>query len=113
LLRFETVFLRELGYAPQLEACASCRRPLPHAGELVFSSMAGGVVCGHCRVSPRGIVKLSRTAWQALRQLADDQAWKDRRWPGTEKELRNLYNQYISHLLGRRPRTMAYLGSGP
>ncbi len=110
LLRFEMVLLRELGYAPILEGCASCRRPLPATGSLTFSSAAGGLVCGACRVSRRGWSPLSRPAGQALAQLADADAWRNV-VPEVRAELRQLFNQYISYLLGRRPRTMPYLGS--
>ena len=110
LLRFETVLLKELGYAPVLESCASCHRPLPAAEELTFSSPAGGIVCGECRISQRGKATLSREGWQAARQLADEANW--RQIPEKPRaELRRLYNQYVCHLLGRRPRTMPYLGS--
>jgi DNA repair protein RecO (recombination protein O) len=110
LLRFEMVLLRELGYAPILEKCANCRRPLPVTGELTFSSAAGGMVCGECRVSQRGRLNVSRAAGQALQGLVDPVAWRTIAEP-PRKELRRLFNQYISHLLGRRPRTMDYLGS--
>jgi DNA repair protein RecO (recombination protein O) len=110
LLRFEMVLLRELGYTPVLETCAGCRGPLPAAETLVFSAAAGGVVCGGCRVSLRGQVSLSRQAWHALRVLAEPDGWRDLA-PGLRAELRRLFNQYISHLLGHRPRTMPYLGS--
>jgi DNA repair protein RecO (recombination protein O) len=108
LLRFEMVLLRELGYAPILDVCASCRKPLPVAAEMTFSSAAGGMVCGQCRVSPRGKLTLSRAGWEALRQLGDAAAWTGVA-PERRGELRQLCNQYISYLLGRRPRTMAYL----
>ncbi len=129
LLRFETVLLRELGYAPVLEVCAGCGRPLapvsvpvpvPESGNatgtgdmVIFSASAGGVMCGQCHTSSRGKTTLSRPAWQALRALNDEerpQAWRDIP-PEPRAELRRLYNLYISHLLGRRPRTMTYLGS--
>ena len=110
LLRFEMVLLRELGYAPILDVCASCRKPLPVAAEMTFSSAAGGMVCGQCRVSPRGKLTLSRAGWEALRQLGEADAWRQIA-PARRGELRQLCNQYISYLLGRRPRTMAYLGS--
>jgi DNA repair protein RecO (recombination protein O) len=125
LLRFEMVLLKELGYAPLLDVCASCRRPLPQGGPLaprvdadsrsesatlIFSSAAGGMVCGECRVSQRGRVALSRSAWQALRQLAGEDSWRGLD-PAQRPALRRLFNEYISHLLGRRPRTMPYLGS--
>jgi len=113
LLRFETVLFRELGYTPRLAECAGCRRPIPAGDTLTFSAAAGGVVCGECRVSRRGLATLSRAAWQALHALEDagnTGAWRQ---IGTaeQKELRRLFNQYVSYLLGRRPRTMPYLGS--
>jgi DNA repair protein RecO (recombination protein O) len=135
LLRFETVLLRELGYAPALDACAGCGRPTiagpdadpisgPDSGmgsgsgsgsgePLIFSATAGGVMCGQCHVSNRGKTTLSRPAWQALRALYDQEnpgAWRNIS-PAPRAELRRLHNLYISHLLGRRPRTMTYLGS--
>ena len=47
VMRFETVFLRELGYRPVLDRCANCQGRLPHAG-LAFSAAASTSV-----VSPR------------------------------------------------------------
>lgn len=110
LLRFEMVLLRELGYAPVLDTCASCRRPLPVTKEMIFSSAAGGMVCGQCRVSQRGKVTLSRDAWEAIHLLADAEGWRSVA-AKPRAELRQLFNQYVSYLLGRRPRTMSYLGS--
>jgi DNA repair protein RecO (recombination protein O) len=113
LLRFEMVLLRELGYAPRLESCAGCKRPLPESGTLEFSAAAGGMVCGTCRVSKRGLVTLSKEAWEAIRQLEDPGntgTWRQI-GPKERVELRRLFNQYVSYLLGRRPRTMPYLGS--
>jgi DNA repair protein RecO (recombination protein O) len=111
LLRFETVLLQELGYAPSVEACASCRQPLPVAESLSFSAAAGGMVCGHCSRERRGLVNVSRSAWQALKALQDPgDLWKQT-GQAEQKELRGLFNLYVSYLLGRRPRTLAYLGS--
>lgn len=112
LLRFETVLLRELGYAPQTERCAVCRQTIPAASEQAFSAAAGGFVCPPCRNGRRGLVTVSRSAWQALRLLESAEAgdaWK-RIEPAEQKELRGLFNQYICYLLGRRPRTMPNLG---
>ncbi|MCS6976513.1 MAG: DNA repair protein RecO [Gemmatales bacterium] len=120
LLRFETVLLRELGYAPQMEMCAVCRTPIPSSrrgettGEnrMAFSPAAGGLVCGECQSGRRGLIPVTRSAWEALRLLESEdasEAWK-RIGEAEQKELRGLFNQYICYLLGRRPRTMRYLG---
>ena len=44
---FMVVALNLLGYAPQLQACASCARPLPEAAT-AFSPAAGGFLCVDC-----------------------------------------------------------------
>jgi DNA repair protein RecO (recombination protein O) len=108
LLRFETVLLRELGYAPQLESCASCRGDLGPEGRWGFSPAAGGVVCGRCRVTPRGWQPLSRAAWLGLRQLTDDAAWREVP-SATRGELRPIMDGLVAEHLGHRPRSGAYL----
>ncbi len=110
LLRFETVLLRELGYAPVVDACANCHQPLPAMGDLSFSAPAGGVVCGRCPVGNRARINITRDALHALTDLSDAEAWPGI-GPKARAELRRLFNLYVSHVLGRRPRTMPYLGS--
>jgi DNA repair protein RecO (recombination protein O) len=110
LMRFETVLLKELGYAPLLDVCAGCRKPLPAGAEMSFSSASGGMVCGECRVSRRGLLNLPRAAWEGLKKLSSVEEWHCVDL-AVRPALRQLFNQYISHLLGRRPRTMPYLGS--
>jgi DNA repair protein RecO (recombination protein O) len=46
LWRFELRMASALGYAPELDACVSCGRPL--AADARFSVRHGGVVCGLC-----------------------------------------------------------------
>jgi len=108
VLRFDIVLLRELGYVPVLSECAGCHRPLPPAGPLVFSAMTGGVCCGQCRLPAQGQMPLSREGWSALRRLAEDGNWPNVP-PATFKELRQVMNTYVCHLLGRKPRTQVYL----
>ncbi len=115
LLRFETVLLKELGYAPVVETCAVCRDVGLAAGRspadgLVFSPAAGGLVCAACRTGRATDIPVSAGAVQGLRLLNDEQHWRDLS-PEVAAELRRLMNQYICYLLGRRPRTMLYLGS--
>ncbi len=120
LLQFEMVLLRELGYAPILETCAACRKPLANAAaanaaRFTFDLDAGGLVCNECARGGRGSIPVSPSAYIALRQLSGQK-------PGFSEEtgfldadvateLRRLMNQYVCYLLGRRPRTMLYLGS--
>jgi DNA repair protein RecO (recombination protein O) len=56
-----------LGYAPRLESCASCERPLPPA-PAGFSAAAGGFLCGDC--APPGMHQVPVTALKVLRVMA-------------------------------------------
>lgn len=108
LLRWETVLLEELGYAPLLDACANCRAELPEEPDFLFRPGNGGLVCRQCQGVLRGGTRLSAVAMTAWRRLQGGQT--DPVPPGAQSELRQVHNQYLCHLLGRRPRTMTYLG---
>jgi DNA repair protein RecO (recombination protein O) len=105
------VLLRELGYAPVLEACAVCGKPA--TGEkLAFSPAAGGVLCPACAAGHRDRRPLSPRAWEALRRLsAVEEGWRELREPAVWHELRQLLGGYVTHLMGRRPKMLGYLGS--
>ncbi len=111
VLRFEMVLLRELGYSPALEACAGCAAPV--AGPpLAFSAAAGGVVCTRCQVTHRDRRPLSPGAWEALRVFAAPGEGWGRPWAaGVRAELRQIVGEYVTYLMGRRPRLLPYLGS--
>ena len=47
VVRFELVLLREVGYSPALDGCASCGGPVDER-RLAFSCAAGGLVCPNC-----------------------------------------------------------------
>ena len=115
LARFELVLLQELGYSPVLEACAVCGKPdgIPGAGPgLAFSAAAGGVLCAACQPRQRDRRPLSLAAWQALRALGESgEAWRREWGPAVRAELRQVLGQYVTYLLGRRPRLLPYLGS--
>jgi DNA repair protein RecO (recombination protein O) len=118
LARFELVMLHELGYRPTLTACASCGQPLDETArrqELAFSPAAGGVVCRDCRRKQRDSRPLSAAAWQALQVLSESGDWAttwQQAWEQDVRgEVRQVLNQYVTYLLGRRPRLLPYLGS--
>ncbi|MFO0813675.1 MAG: DNA repair protein RecO [Gemmatales bacterium] len=107
VLHFETQVLRELGFAPILHECAACHRPLPVEG-LRFDPQLGGIICPHCQERARYARVISPTAWLALQNLESSGPTVPLTVP-VRSELRGLMNHTISHLLGRRPRTMQYL----
>jgi DNA repair protein RecO (recombination protein O) len=111
LARFEMVLLRELGYVPALEVCAGCGAAL-HGGKLGFSPAVGGVVCGRCRGSAAQVFPLSAQAWDMLRALAGPGAgWRQTWGRQARAEVRQVLNQHVTWILGRRPRLVPYLGS--
>ena len=109
--RFEMVLLRELGYSPVLDHCAGCGGSVVET-ELAFSAAANGVLCLHCRSGQRDSRPLAPATWRTLRDLAAaGDAWR-RPWSAEVRaEVRQLLGQYVTYLLGRRPRLLSYLGS--
>ncbi len=112
LMAWESRLLRELGYAPLWTECAGCREPLAAAATMTYSAAAGGMICGRCRVTPRGQVRIMEATWMALRKWM---AWEAiepiQEAMNVMREMRGVFNETITYLLGRRPRLMAYLGS--
>jgi DNA repair protein RecO (recombination protein O) len=109
--RFEMVLLREMGYSPVLEHCAGCGGWVVET-ELAFSAAANGVLCRRCRSGQRDSRPLSPATWRTLQDLAaPGDAWR-RPWSAhVRAEVRQLLGQYVTYLLGRRPRLLSYLGS--
>ena len=64
---FMVVALNLLGYAPQLQECASCGRPLPEAAA-AFSPAAGGFLCVDC--AEPGMHPVPVPALKVLRVMA-------------------------------------------
>ncbi len=109
--RFEMVLLREMGYSPVLDHCAGCGGSVAET-ELAFSAAANGVLCRRCRSGQRDSRPLSPATWRTLQELATPgDAWR-RVWGAQVRaEVRQLLGQYVTYLLGRRPRLLSYLGS--
>jgi DNA repair protein RecO (recombination protein O) len=111
IMRFEMVLLRELGYSPSLDVCAVCGATVAE-GNLAFSAAAGGVLCPRCQPGHREQRPLSQSAWQALRAFAAaGDEWLGIQDASVRAEVRRVLGQYVTYLLGRRPRLLPYLGS--
>ena len=109
--RFELVLLRELGYGPALEHCAACGEALG-GGALAFSAAKGGAVCGRCQSEARDRLPLSAELRETLLRLHDSpSAWRGLADVELRTALRRLLSDYVTYVLGRRPRLLAYLGS--
>ena len=114
LFRFELTALRLLGFLPSLKMCAECGEELENTGRVAFSQLCGGTLCRECRPGKRQVISLSRRAWQALvaTGATDSEAWRNVKFDrNTIGELRSVLNQYVSGLIGHKPRLMDYLSN--
>jgi DNA repair protein RecO (recombination protein O) len=110
--RFDLVWLRELGYRPQLESCVVCGSPdlLERAARLSFSPSAGGVLCPKCEMGQRDRRPISRPALESLRRLSRSDSPAGEDMPkGLHTELRQCLGHWVSFVLGRRPRLLSYV----
>ena len=118
LLRFELACLRELGHMPALDSCAHCglviERGPGGSGEMAFGAATGGLLCPVCRPGVPHVLTVSAATLDALRILAaPGQGWRDLDGSrATLAPVRAILGAVVSHLLGRRPRLLPYLGLG-
>ena len=114
LLRFELACLRELGLMPALGACVHCGAAVETRGDTVaFGLATGGVLCPGCRPGQPHVATLSGRTLEAIRVLAaPGGAWRDLDAAAPAlAPVRATLGAVISHLLGRRPRLLPYLGA--
>ncbi len=114
VLRFELACLRELGLMPALDTCVHCGAWVEGQDDRVaFGLSTGGVLCDACRPGQPHVATLSGRTLETLRALASPgNAWRD---PSRDRSLvpvRATVGAVISHLLGRKPRMLDYLGQG-
>ncbi len=114
IVRFELGALRLLGHTPSLAECVECGKPVPLGGRIAFGLADGGVLCPRHRSGKRHVAAIKPGTLETMKQFADldAHAWQhlavDARTLG---EIRGIMNQYLAHLMGKKPRMHAYLGS--
>jgi len=112
VLAFELSTLRLLGHLPSLEQCVECGAEIEASQRVAFGLLAGGVLCARCRPGKSKVISLSRAAWELLREYSREDQPTTHGEPNRRAygEVRGVLNQYLSHLVGRRPRMHEYLG---
>ena len=122
LIEFELSLLTQLGHQPILTKCSGCGREKLEASRVSFGLHEGGVLCHKCRLGKQNIVSLSHDAWSYLNSMTNAIVAVNDKKNGKVRidqalhteptgEVRKLMNQYITHLLGFRPRLHQYIGS--
>ena len=109
---FELRLLRESGFAPSLEECFSCRRPVP-AREAVFSQPGEGIACPACSVEREGAARrISAGALTVMRKalsLTPDRVTRLRAGLKKGGEIRPVVDEMIALACDLRPRSSDFL----
>jgi len=113
IVRFELITLKLVGHLPSLGACAECTSVVPMTGWVAFGQLDGGVLCSRCRKGKRQVVSVNAGSLRAMAELAErdhDAARRIQIGSANLGEIRGVLNQYLSHLLGKKPKMHRYLG---
>ncbi len=111
-MRFELVWLHELGYRPRLDACAVCGSVewMQPAAQYAIGPSAGGLICPACAAHQPDRRPISRAAALKLRELDEtEDSIGPECAPLLQAELRQVLGQFVAFALGRRPRLLKYL----
>jgi DNA repair protein RecO (recombination protein O) len=118
LLRFEQLLLRAIGQQPSLRHCVECGESIDllnaQRQRVAFGHLDGGVLCPNCVRGHAQVVSVSVEALRTLEMLANPKLPHEK-WThlelkrGVLGELRGLHNNYLSHLIGKKPRLHDWL----
>ena len=106
---FEARLAVLLGYEPRLDACVQCQGVI--AGQVVFSSGAGGVLCPDCREAGGDGIYIDRGTLEALKLLLcwePAKAVRLRPGPDMRRKLRQVLQGYLQYYLERKSRSMRF-----
>jgi DNA repair protein RecO (recombination protein O) len=111
VLRFELVILREIGQLPMFDDCAYCGEPIGSSPRYGYQVSHGTLICQKCygEESPRCLVTPGTAA--VMRALSSStEGFKNLVVsPSQMRELRLVVNTTITHILGRKPKSLRYL----
>ena len=122
LSAFDLRYLRILGLAPALDACATCGVVLDGAGrkgdgpaEVPFSVAAGGRLCPRCAARARGVRMLPLATLRIARSVIDATPRTIARThlsPAALRSVSELASHFLEYHLETRPRTRAFAPAG-
>jgi DNA repair protein RecO (recombination protein O) len=109
---FEAVLLQIAGYRPELGKCLKCKRPPGEDGMVYLFPEEGGILCSDCRtnlspsfpLSPASLSYLTEARGGDLQRLMAAALSAQER-----KEVAQAMRAYLSHILQRNLRTVAFL----
>ncbi len=118
LLRFEMVFLREIGQMPSVDRCVSCGTEVtgdPQSTQtspprqFAFWVSSGGLICSDCRRPEFNSPTITSETAALLTQFADPEVAIPDLPTDRYPELRKVATPAICHVLERRPKMFRFL----
>lgn len=112
LLRFELVLLREIGQLPDFEVCAACGSMLTEGRTFGYWVSQGGLICPTCQKEEFTQIEIHAGTAAILRKLSEEHshAWQRLHLtPQQLKEAQRVTSTTMTHILGRRPKTLQFL----
>jgi DNA repair protein RecO (recombination protein O) len=112
ILKFELTVLHEIGQLPNFDTCTICQSPLREGEGGRFWVSQGGLICSRCGHSEYHSTELSPGSLAVLRKLAESDHERVMRInvsPQQRREIRRLLTAAISHVMGRRPKTLGLI----
>ncbi len=110
LPRFCLRLLEMLGLAPPLAACVRCGEPL-RPGRLWLDAQSGGIVDDACVERWRDLPELQERDLESLRALALPRAQATAAALHATPAAAGAVQELVAHHLGRRPKSLAHLGT--
>ncbi|WP_437224871.1 DNA repair protein RecO [Planctomicrobium sp. SH661] len=110
--RFELSLLREIGQIPDFETCTICQSEISSDDSSRFWVTQSGLICSSCGTSEYQTAEFQPGVLSLLRQLAAEggsPVQVNELNPRHKKEIRKLLTAAISHVLGKRPKTLPLL----
>lgn len=112
ILKFELSVLTEIGQIPNFDTCTICHSPIGVGEVSRFWVSQGGLICSRCGHSEYDSTELHPGTLVLLRRLLDSDGPMVRRLspsPQQFKEIRRLVTATMTHVLGRRPKTLGLI----
>lgn len=111
ILAFEINTLREIGHLPNLDACEVCHSPIEPEKPGRYWVSQGGLICTECGKPEYEHTQVQPGTIAVLQCLMTCSVPLDRLNVSSQqyKELRKLLTAMLSHVLGKRPKMLAFL----
>ena len=114
VMRFEWQLLELTGHFPAFDFCVHCDSKIDHTQRrIAFGHLDGGVVCPNCLPGTRQVSIITPELIGAIRRMQNEECggqWavgsrqcEEELTASETNAMRALLNQYLCHLIGKRP----------